>query len=384
MVEVRRIELLSEDRLTAFSPSAVYILDFPFLDACKRAFGIGSFILPALPQSLGRPVPHINDAACRSRERSGVLFQRFSDPGDQRRLFIDRPGGCLFHFLSPCLQDVRHDPEQIADWFYLDGSSRGGKTEDAKLRLQVRPGPVIIKRKVYDDSGGESMLECTDLRHPLTPAERHVVDYLNDNIADIASLSIGDIAEGAFVSNATVSRAIRKCGFSSFIAARFHLAQEHAATANQIQANRVLAECYEECVRTVEMINVNDILTAAQHILQAPRVIVLTRSISRGVAEYFCVQLISLKCNAMVICDSEIMERMDEFLKPDDLVIEPEEIYLEDMESYARQQLLAFIYGERELTQEEYDKFIGELNDNFQFDVYMEAAQEQLAAYGLV
>lgn len=66
------------------------------------------------------------------------------------------------------------------------------------------------------------------------------------------------------------------------------------------------------------------------------------------------------------------------------LVIEPEEIYLEDMESYARQQLLAFIYGERELTQAEYDKFIDELVDNFQFDVYMAAAEEQLAAYGLV
>ncbi|MBO4836802.1 MAG: MurR/RpiR family transcriptional regulator [Clostridia bacterium] len=165
------------------------------------------------------------------------------------------------------------------------------------------------------------MLECRDRKHPLTPAEKHVVDYLNDHIADIASLSITDISEGAFVSNATVSRAIRKCGFSSFIAARFHLAQEHAATANQIQANRVLAECYEECVRTIELINVNDILIAAQHIIQASRVIVLTRSISRGVAEYFCVQLVSLKCNALVICDSEIMERMDEFLKPDDMVI---------------------------------------------------------------
>lgn len=72
MVEVRRIELLSEDQITAFSPSAVYILDFPFPDACKRAFGIGSFILPALPQSLGRPVPHIDDAAGRSRERFGA------------------------------------------------------------------------------------------------------------------------------------------------------------------------------------------------------------------------------------------------------------------------------------------------------------------------
>ena len=165
------------------------------------------------------------------------------------------------------------------------------------------------------------MLECRDPKHPLTAAERHVVDFVNENIAGIASLSISDVAEGAFVSNATVSRAVRKCGFSSFIAARFHLAQEHTAAADQIQANRVLAECYKECVRTVEMINVNDIQTIARHIVQAPRVILLTRSISRGVAEYFCVQLVSLKCNSIVICDSEIMERMDEFLKPDDMIV---------------------------------------------------------------
>ncbi len=165
------------------------------------------------------------------------------------------------------------------------------------------------------------MLECNDPKRPLTPAERHVVDYLNENIARIASLSITDISEGAYVSTATVSRAIRKCGFSSFIAARFHLAQEHTATANQIQANRVLAESYNECVRTIERINVSDIQTAAQHILQAPRVIVLTRSASRGVAEDFCVQLMSLKCNALVIYDGEIMERLDQYVNPDDLII---------------------------------------------------------------
>ena len=66
------------------------------------------------------------------------------------------------------------------------------------------------------------------------------------------------------------------------------------------------------------------------------------------------------------------------------LVIEPEEIYLSDLEDYAKTQLLDFIYGDRELSQEEYDKFIQELNDQFQFDVYMQSAAEQLAAYGLV
>ena len=66
------------------------------------------------------------------------------------------------------------------------------------------------------------------------------------------------------------------------------------------------------------------------------------------------------------------------------LVVEDEDMYLADMESYIRQQQLAFIYGERELTQAEYDKFVQELNDLYQFDEYMELAQEQLAAQGLV
>ena len=72
VVEARGIEPLSEDRITGFSPSAGRILDFPCPSACERAMGLGSFILPASPQSLGGPVPHINDAACQSRERFGA------------------------------------------------------------------------------------------------------------------------------------------------------------------------------------------------------------------------------------------------------------------------------------------------------------------------
>ena len=66
------------------------------------------------------------------------------------------------------------------------------------------------------------------------------------------------------------------------------------------------------------------------------------------------------------------------------LVVEPDEIYLNDLAAYAREQQLAFIYGERELTQEEYDKFIQELNDLYLFDVYMAAAEEQLREQGIV
>lgn len=64
------------------------------------------------------------------------------------------------------------------------------------------------------------------------------------------------------------------------------------------------------------------------------------------------------------------------------LVDAPEEVYLSDMESYITSQLAAFVYGEREISQEEYDAFIQELNDQYNFDLYMEAATEQLNGYG--
>ena len=59
-------------------------------------------------------------------------------------------------------------------------------------------------------------------------------------------------------------------------------------------------------------------------------------------------------------------------------------MYLSDMESYARQQLLDFIYGDRELSEAEYANFIQELNDMYQFDEYMAIAEEQLREQGIV
>ena len=62
------------------------------------------------------------------------------------------------------------------------------------------------------------------------------------------------------------------------------------------------------------------------------------------------------------------------------LVVEPDGMYLADMESYIKTQMLAFIYGERPL--DEYDAFIKELNDNYMFAEYMEAAADQLISFG--
>jgi len=62
VVEVRGIEPLSEDSDPWISPSGDGGSNFPPLAARRQAAWLGSFILPASPQSFGGPVPHINDA----------------------------------------------------------------------------------------------------------------------------------------------------------------------------------------------------------------------------------------------------------------------------------------------------------------------------------
>ena len=74
MVEVRGIEPLSEDSDPWRSPSADGDFKFPPPAALRQAAGLGSFILPGFPQSLGDPVPHIIDAGDSSRERLRPTF----------------------------------------------------------------------------------------------------------------------------------------------------------------------------------------------------------------------------------------------------------------------------------------------------------------------
>lgn len=63
-----------------------------------------------------------------------------------------------------------------------------------------------------------------------------------------------------------------------------------------------------------------------------------------------------------------------------DAVIMPPDFHLEDMNKYIDENMTAFIFGTRPIS--EYDQFIKELNTSFGFDEYMKMAEEQLRAQG--
>lgn len=164
------------------------------------------------------------------------------------------------------------------------------------------------------------MLRCADEHRPLTRLEKLVIDYMNLNISSAEDVSISDIAQGAYVSLATVSRAVRKCGFPNFTAACYHLASEKQDKLHENYMNEILSKVYEECTQTIGRINLGDIEKAVEYINDAPRIILLARGQTRLIAEDFSFQLQCLRYNATVMSDANIMRKIGSYASQKDLI----------------------------------------------------------------
>lgn len=155
----------------------------------------------------------------------------------------------------------------------------------------------------------------------LTDAERSAVEYINKQIAIINLLSIEDVAEGAFVSNATVSRAIRKCGFSSFSEMKFRITEKNKENSQVYEMNKVLSKSYVECMETIKRIDIAAVIEIVRRIRSADTVYILSNGLTSLIANEFAIQLQCQKINVCAISDSEMMRKMELFATENDLII---------------------------------------------------------------
>lgn len=153
-------------------------------------------------------------------------------------------------------------------------------------------------------------LRCEPGQH-LSEAERAVVDYINKQRYIISLLSISDIAEGAYVSNATVSRAIRKCGFASLSEMKFRLAEDAKGDQQTYEMNKILSMSYTECMETIKRIDIPSIIEIVRLLRDASVVYLLANGVTALLANEFAVQLQCQKINVCVISDSQMMKKMD-------------------------------------------------------------------------
>ncbi len=155
----------------------------------------------------------------------------------------------------------------------------------------------------------------------LSEAEKSVIDYIRKQQCIINLLSISDIADGAFVSNATVSRAIRKCGFASLSEMKFRLAEDANDNKQAYEMNRILSKSYTECLETIKSIDISSVVELVQMLRAARTVYLVANGLTALVANEFAVQLQCQKINVCLISDSEMMRKLDLLCDEGDLVL---------------------------------------------------------------
>ena len=163
-------------------------------------------------------------------------------------------------------------------------------------------------------------IECCDGKK-LTSSEQAAIDCINQNVNTVAEMSITDIADKAFVSPATVSRAIRKCGYESLMKLRYTISSPEQTQHNLAQVNKILGKSYDECIRTIDNIRITSVLQTAEYIRSAKRIFIVGRGLTYLVAQDFEFQLQCQGYHVWSISDSQMLRQFDKLVSKEDLVI---------------------------------------------------------------
>lgn len=156
-------------------------------------------------------------------------------------------------------------------------------------------------------------------RERLTRAELDVIRFINDNEAQLAELSIGDVAMETYSSPAGVVRALRKCGVSDFHELRYK-ATAVAADPAVRRMGEVINSSLLEVQRLVDLLSVPVLLNAVETIRAAERIVVLGRGLTAHVATELALKLQRLGYVA-VAGEPEAMRPKTRRMKPTELLL---------------------------------------------------------------
>lgn len=154
----------------------------------------------------------------------------------------------------------------------------------------------------------------------LTATEQAAIDYINQNIEAISYMTIYEIADRAYVSASTISRAIRKCGIDKLPDIRKEIALKKIARENYV-VNDIFEKSYKECRKTIDQMDTSTILRTVDFITSAKKIFVVAHGHTRFAAQEFAEQLQWQGFGACAQTDTEAIGRIDMLAEPGDLII---------------------------------------------------------------
>lgn len=148
-----------------------------------------------------------------------------------------------------------------------------------------------------------------EILHDLSPSERRLAEFALDFPGDLAGYTASELASLANVSNATVTRFIRRLGYPNYEAARKQVRSEKnagsplllAATETERSLSTHLQQSQANLASTYRRIPEALLDEIAHAILGARKVWVLGFRSSQSLASYFRWQLLQIVPNAQII-----------------------------------------------------------------------------------
>lgn len=158
------------------------------------------------------------------------------------------------------------------------------------------------------------LLQCLE-GEELTATERNVIEYVNKNIESLVDLTTAEIADKAFVSKATLFRALHKCGVNKITDIRYRIAKD------KYVVNDTLNKIFEEYAQTIKNLDVNMIEKAAEYIRNATSVMILSSNVLKFMAEEMEFYLKFQKVDAKVEDSQFVFRHADVFNRVDVILV---------------------------------------------------------------
>ncbi|MCI8327497.1 MAG: MurR/RpiR family transcriptional regulator [Lachnospiraceae bacterium] len=156
----------------------------------------------------------------------------------------------------------------------------------------------------------------------LTPSETDVWNWIAAHDQEIAKMSITKIAEKSFSSPSTVSRTIRKCGFSGIGELKYRAQSPHDPKKEGKIMNEIFLHHIQECQRTVEALDAETLLRIVHHIKFAEHTYILASGLAANIGRELETRLMLLKYPINLIDNRLIMaNRIQELFDKNHVVI---------------------------------------------------------------
>lgn len=192
----------------------------------------------------------------------------------------------------------------------------------------------LTKAKIRPLEPSANVLTCLKgMNNNLTSMDRKIKDYILKNIQESSRITIGELAERANTSQASISRFCRKLGFKNFADFRLSLAQEATSEVHHIHGaidvedsvadiiSKICTVNVKAITDTLKILDPNAMENAAKNIVSAERVKIFAVGGSESIATdiYHKFLRIGLECFFQVGIRFQQMQAA--LAKPGDVIL---------------------------------------------------------------